>query len=98
MQLTVRTVKKEEYTIEVETTATILACKEKLTAEKGIVEPSGQRLIYQGRVLTDALTLAEVGVRDTDFLVLMLSAPKPVATSAPAGGGGSPFASLAGAV
>ena len=54
------TVKKDQYDLDVEITTSLLTVKERLHAEKGLPEPASQRLIYQGRVLTDTLTLAEV--------------------------------------
>ena len=83
-KLTVKTVKSGAFEVEVETTTTVLGVKELLHSVHNQDPPASQRLIYQGRVLTDALTLAEVGVRESDFLVLMV-ANKPAAAPAPPG-------------
>ena len=81
MQITVKTLKDGNYTVTAEATDTILAVKQKLTAEKGIADPSTQKLIFSGRVLSDATVLAEAGVKETDFLVLMIAAAKPAAAA-----------------
>ena len=54
------TVKKDQFDLDVDITTSVLTVKERLHAEHGLAEPPSQRLIYQGRVLTDTLTLAEV--------------------------------------
>ena len=60
MKIQVRTVKKDEYSVEVEPTSTVAHVKEVLGSTHNVGAPATQRLIYQGRVLTDALTIAEV--------------------------------------
>ena len=57
--------------------STVLALKGILESKHGVGAPSTQRLIYQGRVLSDdTLTIGEVGIKDGEFVVLMSAAPK----------------------
>ena len=60
---------------------TVLAVKEKLTAQEKVAEPALQKLIFSGRVLADTVVLGEGGIKEGDFLVLMLSKPKPAAAA-----------------
>ena len=88
MQLTVRTVASGNYELLAELTETVLGIKEKLSSQHNAGPAANMRLIYQGRVLTDPLTLAEVGMRESEFLVLMITKPK-------AGDGAAPTAPTA---
>jgi len=85
--LTVKTLKQEKFTVEIEPTSTIGAAKE-IIAEKRGLQLAGMKLIHSGRILKDTVTVAECNLKETDFLVLM-GKPKPpgeakAATPAPA--------------
>jgi len=85
--LTVKTLKQEKFTVEIEPTSTIGAAKE-IIAEKRGLQLAGMKLIHSGRILKDSVTVAECNLKETDFLVLM-GKPKPpgeakAATPAPA--------------
>jgi UV excision repair protein RAD23 len=44
--------------------------------------PDWQKLIYSGKMLEDDATLASIGFKETDFMVLMVRKPKPAAAAA----------------
>lgn len=64
----------------------VLALKERVEKEFGLGEVSEQKLIRAGKILKDEQTLAESGVKDKDFIVVMVSKAKgaPEAAAAPA--------------
>ena len=35
-----------------------------------------QKLVYKGKVMDDKMIIGEIGIRETDFVVLMNSVPK----------------------
>ena len=72
MWIQVRTVSASQYDVEVEAAQTVLSIKERLASDHDVGEVTTQRLIYQGHILTDPLTVGEVGIREGDFLVLMV--------------------------
>ena len=89
MKLTVKTVKNAVYTVDAEPTDSILAIKERLHTTHGVGEASSQRLIHQGRIISDDThTVADLSLREGDFLVLMVkgggSAPASASISASA--------------
>ena len=64
----------------------MLAVKEKLASQHSVAEAALQKLLFSGRVLADSVTLGEAGIKQGDFLVLMVTKPKPAeaAQAAPA--------------
>lgn len=94
MKLAVKTLKGEVFHIEADDTDTILMLKEKIALLNEEYLVDRQKLIHGGKVLKDTETVAERGLKEQDFLVIMISkapavpaAPKPVVaapTPAPA--------------
>lgn len=71
MKINVKTVKGETIGFEVESTTTILQLKSQVQ-ERLNVEPSAQKLIFKGKHLEDAKSLAELNVKDEDCFILMV--------------------------
>ena len=77
MKIVVRTVKSGNYDLEAVPTDTLMTLKTKLSETHGLGAVATLRLIFQGRVLSDdTLTVAELGIKDGEFIVLMITGPK----------------------
>jgi UV excision repair protein RAD23 len=50
----------------------VLAIKHKIAAVKGF-EPSQQKLLRKGALIQDEKTVAEIGIQEGDFLVVMVN-------------------------
>merc|ERR1711907_654211 len=76
MKVTLRTLDKKQYTVDAEPSDSVATLKTKIEAAHA--HPvAHQKLIYSGKQLTDdAVTLEALGIKETDFLVLMVRAPK----------------------
>lgn len=70
------------FPVEIEETASVLGLKEKIAAEKADFEVERQKLIHAGKVLKDTSSIGELGIKDTEFIVCMLS-PKPKQSQTP---------------
>jgi len=89
MKITIKTLSNVAFTVEVEKDDTVLSVKKKIeTAESH--EPSWQKLIFAGKILSDDAKIGDYNINENDFLVLMVRKPaektpaKPAATPAPA--------------
>ncbi|KAK9362123.1 hypothetical protein V1504DRAFT_432137 [Lipomyces starkeyi] len=85
MQLTLRDIKRQKWTVEVDPSDTILKVKELIQAEKGW-DATQQMLIYSGKTLVDDRTVESYNIKETDFIVCMVSKKK-ATTGAPAAEG-----------
>lgn len=84
MKVTVKTVKQEESSFEVEPTDTVRSFKEKIAAEKNTT-PESIKLIFSGKMLNDdSATLESVKVKEGSSFVIMIrktAAPAPAAAA-----------------
>ncbi|KAK9367501.1 hypothetical protein V1509DRAFT_626123 [Lipomyces kononenkoae] len=85
MQLTLRDIKRQKWTVEVDPSDTIQKVKELIQAEKGW-DATQQMLIYSGKTLVDDRTVESYNIKETDFIVCMVSKKK-ATTGAPAAEG-----------
>eukprot|EP01092_Planopodium_desertum_P009390 TRINITY_DN40207_c0_g1_i6.p1 TRINITY_DN40207_c0_g1~~TRINITY_DN40207_c0_g1_i6.p1 ORF type:complete len:356 (-),score=63.59 TRINITY_DN40207_c0_g1_i6:714-1781(-) len=83
MDLRVRTLKQEEFTIQVNPTDTIEVVKKKIE-EKHSHPVDWQKLIYAGKVLENTDPVSTYGVKEGDFFVLMVKKPPTKAPAKPA--------------
>ncbi|KAK1323633.1 putative DNA repair protein RAD23-1 [Acorus calamus] len=84
MKLTVKTLKGNNFQIQVQSTDTIMAVKKNIeeTTKGKDNYPCGQQLlIHNGKVLKDETTLEENKIEDNGFVVVMLSKSKTSGTS-----------------
>lgn len=82
MKITVKTTQQKVFQIEVESGETVADLKAKIHESQG--HPvAGQKIIYSGKILTDDKTIDSCGIKEKDFLVLMVSKPKLTPTPAP---------------
>jgi len=91
MKLSVKTLKGEQFQIDVETSDQISAVKEAIEKQRSDLPASRQKLIHSGKVLKDTQTISETGVSENEFLVCMVTKeaattvkPKPQVQSTPA--------------
>ncbi|KAJ3269535.1 UV excision repair protein rad23, partial [Terramyces sp. JEL0728] len=63
------------FSIEAEGTDSVEKLKELIHQAKGY-EPSLQKLILKGKILTDSQLISAIGYGDKDFVVVMVSKPK----------------------
>ncbi|OQR93090.1 hypothetical protein ACHHYP_02937 [Achlya hypogyna] len=85
MKLTVKTLQGVAFPLEAEPTDTVLSVKQKIEAQNGSAVDL-QKLIHAGKVLKDESPLSEYNIKENDFLVVMVTKPKPAkkAAAAPA--------------
>lgn len=82
MRLAIHTLRMGNFAVEVALSDTVGRVKQILDATQKVGDPSLQKLVHAGKILSDDQTLEAAGVKETDdFLVLMVSKPK--ATAAP---------------
>merc|ERR1719206_764139 len=67
--------------IDVTSEETILSVKQKVEAQKPEFAADGQKLISQGKILSNDKTVGDFNIKDGDFLVVIpgKTAPKPAA-------------------
>ncbi|RXW13225.1 hypothetical protein EST38_g12630, partial [Candolleomyces aberdarensis] len=84
MKITVKTTQQKVYQIDVEPSDSVGALKAKIEAAHGHPVTS-QKIIYSGKILADDKVIETCGIKEKDFLVLMVSKPKaPAATTSTA--------------
>ncbi|KAJ7096398.1 hypothetical protein C8R44DRAFT_717892 [Mycena epipterygia] len=89
VKLTIKTTQQKVFQIDAEPTDTVAVLKEKIQSAHG--HPTGvQKIIYSGKVLPDDKTVESCGIKEKDFLVLMVSKPKPTPTPMPAASSSTP--------
>ena len=76
MQITVKTLQQTKQTLDVTPTETIVDVKNKLS-EVLLGKPTWdrQKLIHSGRVLVNEMTVEAAGIKDGDFMVVMVAPP-----------------------
>lgn len=85
MQVTLKTLQQQTFKIDIDPEETVKALKEKIESEKGkdAFPVAGQKLIYAGKILNDDTALKEYKIDEKNFVVVMVTKPKPVTTPAP---------------
>ncbi|KAI9183686.1 UV excision repair protein rad23 [Blastocladiella emersonii ATCC 22665] len=81
MKLTVKTLQQKAIVLDVEPTTTASGIKEKLAESQGF-DVASQKLIYSGKILADDQTVEALGVKETDFMVVMVTKAKPAPAAA----------------
>jgi UV excision repair protein RAD23 len=76
MKITVKTTQQKVFQVDVEPVDTVAALKQKIQESQGH-STTLQKIIYSGKILPDDKTIESCGIKEKDFLVLMVSKPKP---------------------
>ncbi|KAF8906592.1 hypothetical protein CPB84DRAFT_1835100 [Gymnopilus junonius] len=80
MKITVKTTQQKVFQVDVDGAETIADLKTKIQQSQG--HPVAvQKIIYSGKILTDDKSVDSCGIKEKDFLVLMVSKPKPTPPS-----------------
>jgi UV excision repair protein RAD23 len=76
MQVTVKTLQQTKHTLDITPTETIVDLKNRLT-EILLGKPTWdrQKLIHSGRVLVNEMTVETAGIKEGDFMVVMVAPP-----------------------
>ncbi|KAJ7733743.1 hypothetical protein DFH07DRAFT_845298 [Mycena maculata] len=91
MKITVKTTQQKVFQIDAEPADTVAVLKTRIQDAQG--HPTAiQKIIYSGKVLPDDKTVESCGIKEKDFLVLMVSKPKPTPTPMPAASTSAPVA------
>lgn len=84
MKITLKTLQGKQLPMEIEADSTIETLKAAIAAEHDMPAES-QNLVAYGKVLADgAKTVTEYGIKDGDFIVVMVKKAKPAAKPKPA--------------
>lgn len=87
MKLSVKPLKGDTFEVEAEAEATIEALKKIIAEKRPEFPPDLQKLIHSGRILKDDGTVGEIGIKEGEFIVVMVAkakAPAAPAAAAPA--------------
>lgn len=81
LTITLKTLQQQTFKIQIDEELTVRALKEKIEAEKGkeAYPIAGQKLIYAGKILNDDIPLKEYKIEEKNFVVVMVTKPKPAA-------------------
>jgi len=97
MKLTVKTLKGSKFVIECEPSQTVSEVKAIIESTNAELPAANMKLIHSGKVLKDDPTIESCGIKQNDFLVVMVtkakkSAAKAAAAKAPAPAAAAPAA------
>ncbi|XP_018551803.1 RAD23 homolog A, nucleotide excision repair protein b isoform X2 [Lates calcarifer] len=79
LTITVKTLQQQTFKIEIDPELTVKTLKEKIEEDRGkdAFPAAGQKLIYAGKILNDDTPLKEYKIDEKNFVVVMVTKPKP---------------------
>jgi len=84
MKITVKTLKGSKFVVECEPSRTVLEVKGIVESTNSDLPASNMKLIHAGKVLKNEITIESCGIKENDFLVVMVTKAKKTAAKAPA--------------
>ncbi|TKS74197.1 UV excision repair protein RAD23 -like protein B [Collichthys lucidus] len=83
LTITLKTLQQQTFKIEIDPELTVEALKEKIEEDRGkdAFPAAGQKLIYAGKILNDGTPLKEYKIDEKNFVVVMVTKPKPAPPS-----------------
>lgn len=85
MLITLKTLQQQTFKVEIDPTESVLKLKEKIAEEKGTdYAVENQKLIYAGKILEDSKVINDYKIEEKNFVVVMVTKPKPKAAEQPA--------------
>uniref|UniRef100_A0A8C2J5Y0 UV excision repair protein RAD23 n=1 Tax=Cyprinus carpio TaxID=7962 RepID=A0A8C2J5Y0_CYPCA len=81
LTIILKTLQQQTFKVQIDEELTVKALKEKIEEEKGqdAFPAVGQKLIYAGKILNDDIPLKEYKIDEKNFVVVMVTKPKPAA-------------------
>eukprot|EP00928_Gymnodinium_smaydae_P016997 TRINITY_DN1645_c1_g2_i2.p1 TRINITY_DN1645_c1_g2~~TRINITY_DN1645_c1_g2_i2.p1 ORF type:complete len:409 (-),score=111.69 TRINITY_DN1645_c1_g2_i2:323-1468(-) len=95
LKISIRPLKAEPFEVEVDGSATVEDLKKKISSVKSEFAPDQQKLIYSGRILTDAMIISDIGIKTGEFVVVMVAKAKAPAAAPAAEAAAAPAAAPA---
>ncbi|XP_068563918.1 RAD23 homolog A, nucleotide excision repair protein b isoform X2 [Cebidichthys violaceus] len=79
LTITLKTLQQQTFKVEIDPELTVEALKEKIEKDRGkdAFPAAGQKLIYAGKILNDDTALKEYRIDEKNFVVVMVTKPKP---------------------
>ncbi|XP_034439955.1 RAD23 homolog A, nucleotide excision repair protein b isoform X2 [Hippoglossus hippoglossus] len=79
LTITLKTLQQQTFKIEIEAEVTVKTLKVKIEEDRGkdAFPAAGQKLIYAGKILNDDIPLKEYKIDEKNFVVVMVTKPKP---------------------
>ncbi|XP_056234061.1 RAD23 homolog A, nucleotide excision repair protein b isoform X2 [Seriola aureovittata] len=79
LTITLKTLQQQTFKIEIDPELTVKTLKEKIEEDRGkdAFPAAGQKLIYAGKILNDDTPLKEYKIDEKNFVVVMVTKPKP---------------------
>mmetsp|Transcript_26534 Transcript_26534/g.64672 ORF Transcript_26534/g.64672 Transcript_26534/m.64672 type:complete len:448 (-) Transcript_26534:1791-3134(-) len=81
MKLTVKTLKGGKFQVDCEPSKTVAEAKTIIEAAQSDLSAANMKLIHSGKVLKDDQTIESCGIKQNDFLVVMVTKPKKAAAA-----------------
>lgn len=83
MKIVLKTIQGKNFDLDVEAEETVKSVKVKLANQQADFPAEQQKLIYQGKILSDEQLVKDTGIKENDTVVVMVAKVKAPSTSTP---------------